>query len=192
MGSSLSQRINKVGGWLSLGQAKVLERLARGQVVMEIGSYFGKSTIAMAPAAKKLICIDYFLTKVLKGHFAHLKDKTGRLIIPSKKPDTRNIFERNVEPWRHKIEIYEMNSLDAVKLTWEPVGLLFIDGGHDYATVLSDCGFLRWVVVGGHVAFHDVKHKDIARAIKQEVSNNLEWKKVQGASNLAVYRRISG
>ena len=189
--SALSQRINKVGGWLSLEQAKVLERLARGQVVMEIGSYFGKSTVAMAPVAKKMICIDYFLTKVPKGHFGHPKDKTGRLIIPTKKPDTRNIFEKNIESWRHKIEVYEMNSLDAVKLDWEPVDLLFLDGGHDYATILSDCGFLKWVIVGGYAVFHDITWESVAKAVKQTVSNNPKWEKVRGAPNMAVYRRIS-
>lgn len=191
MGSSLSQRINKVGGWLSLEQAKVLERLARGQVVMEIGSYFGKSTVAMAPVARKIICIDYFLTKVPKGCFDSPRDKTQRLIVPLEKPDTRDIFERNVKPWRHKIEVYEMNSLDAVKLDWESISLLFIDGGHDYATVLSDCGFLKWVIVGGHVAFHDINWGGVAKAVKQVMSSNPKWKKVCGALNMAVYQRVS-
>ena len=186
----LSQRIDKVFGWLSLEQAEVLERLARGQVVMEIGSYFGKSTVAMAPVAKKMICIDYFLTKAPKGGRSP-RDKVGRVIIPSKKPDTRDIFERNVKPWRHKIEVYEMNSLDAVKLDWEPVGFLFIDGGHDYVTILSDCGFLKWVIIGGHVAFHDSTNwKDVAKVVKQVVLSNPKWKEIQGAFNMLVCQRI--
>lgn len=189
--STLSQRIDKVFGWLSLEQAKVLERLARGQIVMEIGSYFGKSTVAMAPVAKKIICIDYFLIKIPKGCFDGSRDKTQRLIVSLEKPDTRNIFERNIKPWRHKIEIYEMNSLDAVKLDWEPIGLLFLDGGHDYATILSDCGFLKWVIVGGHVAFHDINWKGVTKAVKQTVLNNPKWKKVCGAPNMVIYRRVS-
>jgi len=186
---SLSQRIAKVFGWLSLAQAEVLERLARDQVVLEVGSYFGKSTVAMAPVARKVICIDYFLVKAPRGGRVP-RDKTGRGIVPSKKPDTRDIFERNVKPWRHKIEVHEMNSLDAVKLDWEPVGLLFIDGGHDTATVLSDCGFLKWVVVGGHVAFHDIEWKSVAKAVNQVLTNNPEWERVQEVPNMLICQRI--
>lgn len=185
----LSQRIGKVFGWLSLAQAEVLERLARGQVVLEIGSYFGKSTVAMAPVAKRMICIDYFRVKTPRGGRSPL-DSTGRLIPHTKKPDTRDIFEQNVKLWRHKIEVHEMNSLDAVKLDWEPVGLLFIDGGHDTATVLNDCGFMKWVIIGGHVAFHDIGWKSVAKAVNQVLTNNPEWERVQEVPNMLICQRI--
>ena len=185
--AQLEQRIKGIGGWLHFHEAVVLERLAQDQVVLEIGSYFGKSTVVMADVAKKVICIDYFLLKGLG-----VRDTTGRLIPPDEKPDTREIFERNVKPWRHKLEVHEMNTFDAVKLDWEPVGLLFIDGGHDVATVLNDCGFLKWVIVGGHVAFHDTSWKPLGQAVGQVMSNDPEWERVLnlGCHNMAVYQRI--
>jgi len=185
---SLKQRIQGINGWLQMIEAETLERLARGQVVLEIGSYFGRSTVAMAPMAKKVICIDYF--RVGEGEYTW--DDTGRLIPFLEKPNTRDIFERNVKPWRHKIEVHEMNSLDAVKLDWEPVGLLFIDGGHDTTTVLSDCGFLRWVVEGGFVAFHDFTGwGSVARAVRQIMTDNPEWIKIEGDyGTMAVFQRI--
>ena len=182
------QRLRGIGGWLHSLEAEVLERLARDQVAMEIGSYFGRSTVVMAEVAKKVICIDFFLTKD-DGTCA--RDATGRTIPPAKKPDTREIFERNVKPWRHKIEVHEMNSLEAVELNWESVGLLFIDGGHDTATVLSDCGFLKWVVMDGWVAFHDASWKSVGQAIRQVMTNNPEWKKgVSGCGNMSIFQRV--
>jgi len=184
--TQLEQRMRGVGGWLRPQEAVVLERLARDQVVMEIGSYLGKSTVVVAEVAKKVICIDYFL---VEGNSP--KDATGRYIPPAEKPETRNIFERNVKPWRHKIEVHELNTFDAVKLNWEPVGLLFIDGGHDTATVLNDCGFLKWVVVDGYVAFHDASWTNVERAIRQVMANNPEWKRVPtNCSNMSTYQRI--
>lgn len=187
--SQLSQRINKVFGWLGLKNAQVLEQLAQGQIVMEIGSYHGRSTVAMAPAAKKVICIDYFRVKA-KGRRIP-RDDMGKEILLPEKPDTRDIFEKNVKPWRHKIEVHEMNSLDAVKLDWEPVGLLFIDGGHDYATVLSDCGFLKWVSLGGYVVFHDSTRKDVKRVLDQVMVGNPEWREIRNALGMAVYQHIA-
>ena len=85
-----------------------------------------------------------------------------------------------------------MNSLDAVKLDWEPVGLLFIDGGHDFATVVSDCGFLKWVIVGGHVAFHDFTGwRGVAQAVRQVMTDNPEWIRVEGGyGTMAIYQRV--
>ena len=187
---ALTERVKKVFGWLSLREARVLEQLARHQVVLEIGSYLGKSTVAMAPVAKKIICIDYFAVEIAEGGTS--KDKTGRLIVPSEKPDIRAGFEQNVKPWRDKLEVHEINSLDAVKLDWEPVGFLFIDGGHDYATISSDCGFLKWVVPGGHVAFHDVRSsKDVARAVSEAMTDNPQWSVTSRFDNLVVYQRIA-
>jgi len=183
---NLEERIKNVAGWLTLQEAEVLEHLARDQIVMEIGSYRGRSTVAMAPVAKKVICIDHFM---LPANYAKV-DETGRLILPDEKPNTRELFEKNVKPWRDKLEVHEMNSLEAVKLDWESVGLLFIDGGHDYETVKSDCGFLKWVTPGGHVAFHDTQWKGIAAALKEVMTDNLEWEKVESYWNIAVYRRL--
>lgn len=184
----LVQRLQGISGWLSISEADLLERLAQDQVVLEIGSFLGRSTIAMVEAAKKVICVDFF-AHAFCGSYE--RDATGRVIPPVEKPNTRDIFERNVKPWRHKIEVHEMNSLDAVKLDWEPVGLLFIDGGHDTATVLSDCGFLRWVIMGGFVAFHDSSWKSVSRAIKQVMVNNPEWKEQRSlCANMVVFQRV--
>jgi len=153
---------------------------------MEIGSYYGRSTVAMAAVAKKMICIDSFL---FGSDLPYPRDETGRLIPPAVKSDARETFEGNVAPWRDKLEVCEMDSLEAVKLDWEPVGLLFIDGGHDYETVKSDCGFLKWVIPGGHVAFHDASWGSVGKAIREAMTDNPDWEVVENYGNMLVYKR---
>ena len=55
------KRLERLGALISMEVAGVLERYARDKVVLEIGSFKGGSTVAMAPVAKKIICIDDFL-----------------------------------------------------------------------------------------------------------------------------------
>ena len=47
-------------GWLTQPEAEVLERLARGRTVLEIGSFRGRSTVAMARVAKRVFALDWF------------------------------------------------------------------------------------------------------------------------------------
>ena len=149
----LKERVGKVYGWLKPHEAEVLERLALGKVVMEIGCYMGRSTVAMVPGAYKMICFDSFLF----GKGPYPRDENGRPIPPAAKPDTREIFERNTKQWMGKIELHEMNSLKAVKLEWEPVGLLFIDGGHSIEPATADYrSWTPFIVQGGTLAIHDV------------------------------------
>jgi len=161
----LEQRMQGVGGWLFVSQARELERLAQDQVVMEIGSYQGRSAVVMAEVAKKLICVEIAVQPAL---------------------------ERNIKPWRHKVELHEMDSMDAVKLDWEPLGFLFVDGAHDYETVRSDCGFLKWVVVGGYVVFHDTHWKGVKQAVDEIMTDNPEWEKqpARGYGYMTAFRRI--
>ena len=161
------KRLERLGALISMEVAGVLERYARDKVVLEIGSFKGGSTVAMAPVAKKIICIDDFL----------LTDPADT--PPEKRIPARVTFEINVAPWRNKIDVYQMDSREAVKLEWEPVGLIFIDGGHDYETVRSDCGFLKWVKVGGYVVFHDMGMASVAQAVNEALVNNPNWRRAR-------------
>lgn len=182
------ERTEGIRGWCNPLQKVILERLAENQVVMEIGCFEGLTTVVMAPGAKKIICIDFFWM----GDPPYEEDLPGRLVLGKQKPKTRQVFERNIAPWREKIEIHEMYSQHAVKLEWEPLGLLYVDGGHDYDTVTSDLGFLKWVVVGGNAAFHDSETRayGVQRALADFFPDNPEWEMMPATHNLAVYRRI--
>ena len=47
-----------IEGWLYEHEADLLQRKARGLHVLEIGTYAGKSAIAMAHTAASVMCVD--------------------------------------------------------------------------------------------------------------------------------------
>jgi len=49
-----------VRGWLSEEEANELIRLAEGKAVLEVGTFCGRSALAMAQTARKIFCVDNF------------------------------------------------------------------------------------------------------------------------------------
>ena len=49
-----------VRGWLSKEEGNELSRLANGKVVLEVGTFCGRSTLAMAETARRVFCVDTF------------------------------------------------------------------------------------------------------------------------------------
>jgi predicted O-methyltransferase YrrM len=135
--------IADVPGWLTDEEGEALYDLAkrctgRG-VIVEIGSWKGKSTICLglgsrAGAHTRIFAIDPHADYRF-GDFKTNVDRAGitDLVTP--------------------IASLSQPAADAFE---EPVELLFVDGSHEYDLVLED--FEKWVpkvVDGGWVAFHD-------------------------------------
>lgn len=119
-------------------------RLEKGDVVLEIGSHQGRSTIVLGAAARTagatVIAVDPFVD--------------GRLFGGS---PTRRLFERNI---RHAglddvVELVTGYSTE-LRPDWDrPLQLLYIDGKHDYWTYTDD---LRWsdhLPPGAEILVHD-------------------------------------
>ena len=159
----------KVMGYLSDEQGEWLFEAAKtvaaeGDIV-EIGSFFGKSTIAMALGAKihgngRLYAIDPHTGGVTLSvkypEATQAKASLGALI--------RNMVRFNVEDI---VEPVVSTSRQAVQ-TWrdKPVRLLFIDGWHTYEECSHD--ILEWgklVAPGGAIAIDDYHWDDVKKAI---------------------------
>lgn len=135
-----------IGGWLTRDQALLLWReaaaLAPGTRVVEVGSHQGRSTVTLALANPDapVTAIDPFVD--------------GRKF--GGKP-TRSVFLANLERAgvRPRVDLREAPSND-VRSTWDgPVGLVYVDGKHDYCSARDD---FRWSVhlpPGGHLLVHD-------------------------------------
>ncbi len=169
-----------IPGYLAECEAVLLAQLAAGGVVMEIGSYQGLSTRVLATYARRVIAIDHFHpAEGARGY-----DPAG--------PGIRAVFEANLGPLLSKVEVYEMRSQEALLRMWEPLDLLFVDGGHDAATVAHDCGFCEWVKVGGHAAFHDYgrpEHPQVQPAVDAEIGKHGDWASCSRVGFLQVYER---
>ena len=49
-----------IPGWCSDVEAAALQDMAKGKIVLEIGTWKGRSAIAMATTAKHVVCVDTF------------------------------------------------------------------------------------------------------------------------------------
>jgi len=135
--------IADVPGWLTDEEGEALYELAkkcggRG-VIVEIGSWKGKSTICLglgsrAGSGARIFAIDPHADYRF-GDFKANVDRAGIADLVTPVPSLSQAAADGFD---------------------EPVELLFVDGSHEFDLVLED--FERWVpkvVDGGWVAFHD-------------------------------------
>lgn len=143
-------------GWFTEKEGRFLfesaERTAAEGVLVEIGSYQGKSTIFLslgsrAGEGKKVFAID--------PHDGG-DDREKYRVIGS--TDTFGSFKKNIEAAgaSELVVPLVMTSEKAAENWAGPVSFLFIDGGHDFECVEKD--ILMWekfLVEGGVIAMHD-------------------------------------
>lgn len=125
-------------GWLHPDEGLVLADLAKGRRVLEIGSYFGKSTICIAREAESVLCIDYF-------------DGRGT-VAPC---DTLEGFRRNLSKYQvsHKVAVGTPGEQFDSEFD-----LVFIDGSHEAESVQRDIETaIAALKPGGLIAFHDYR-----------------------------------
>ena len=125
-------------------------------IIVEVGSYKGRSTTALALACRgtgrRVIAIDTFCGN--NGDFTEEKDSlnwTGGTFLHEFMANLRkNGLEEYVVPVR--------GLSHEVAQTWaKPIDMLFIDCSHDYDDVLRDIDLLfPWVKPGGIIGLHDV------------------------------------
>lgn len=119
-------------------------RLEKGDLIVEIGSHQGRSTIVLATAARTIgatvVAVDPFVD--------------GRLFGGS---PTRQRFEANLEA-AGVDDVVELVAEYSTKLRprWDrPIQLLYIDGKHDYWTYTDDLRWSAHLDDGGEILVHD-------------------------------------
>ena len=141
---------------------EVAARYAAKGPIVEIGTYCGKSTIYLAAAASRegrlVVTVDHHRGSEenqpgWEYHDADLVDPAVGLL------DTLPCFRSTLAAAgleRHVVAIVGQ-SADVAALWRQPLGMLFIDGGHTDAAVTADyVGWAPWVSLGGALAIHDV------------------------------------
>lgn len=165
-----------IEGWLTSAEGETLFNFAmdlpEGNIV-EIGSWKGKSTFYFACGLVKrgkgcIYSVDHHMGSI---------EQQKRIKEPI---NTLNEFTENmrIRNLGHIIKPLVMDSITASKNINDDIGLIFIDGSHDYESVKSD--FKTWwpkLQVGGIIAFHDYISKDgVARFVDEIIlmRNDLE------------------
>lgn len=141
--------------------ATALRHLGTG-IVLEVGTYCGKSTLYLAGAAREtggtVVTVDhhrgseehqpgweYHDPALVDPHVGHL-DTVGTL--------RRTLADAGLED--HVVAVVGRSS--QVAALWRsPLAMLFIDGGHtDEAAIADYEGWAPWVSAGGVLVIHDV------------------------------------
>jgi predicted O-methyltransferase YrrM len=158
-----------VEGQISPDEAAALAQLAcqthRGQDIVEIGSFRGRSTCALAAGARRgagnrIYAVD--------PHTDFLGPRGGHYGPADQAELYANIVRLHLG---ELVAVVSLPSVRAARAWLTPsVGLLFIDGNHRYPAAWAD--FEAWyphVLPGGTLAFHDVDLPDVARVVDEVV-----------------------
>jgi hypothetical protein len=190
LGRRALRRILSIQGMVSREEVEMLEELAAGvdpsACIVEVGSYRGRSTAALAAGASLGSGADIFaiephepFTGILGGTFG---------------PDDRKAFFRNAikgETWE-RVRLVNLSSEIVVPGWKRPVGLLWIDGDHTFEGVTRDFeAWRRFVVPGGVVAFHDATDPELgpARLIAELVGGD-DFEPNVNVGELVALRRV--
>lgn len=121
-----------------------LQELAKGKVCLEIGAFFGRSTVCLAEVAKQVHTVDTF-----KASGSGAKQVEGDDLT------TWDDFQTNTAGWDN-IFAFIGRSEHYVPTFFIEFDLIFIDGGHKYEDVKQDIE-VCWPKLknGGIMAFHD-------------------------------------
>ncbi len=163
------------GGFLSDIEGSLLYALAqkcagRG-VIVEIGSYTGKSTIYLGKGSKAAKNVKIYAIDPHGEPFQSKEDATG----------TYEKFKMNIEKAQlgDVVNPIVRTSIEAADLISEPCELLFIDGCHKYNYVKKD--FDTWfpkVIDGGIIAFHDTLSGGPKKVVKESLFRSRVFRKV--------------
>jgi predicted O-methyltransferase YrrM len=190
--TDLEQALEGVDGWFSPEQvARVVERAAAvpatGRIV-EIGSFRGRSTIAIArsaPEGAEIVAID-----------PHAGNDRGPQEIDGFEEEAAidsKVFLTNLERAgvRDRVTYLRKFSHEALDDVTGPIDLLHIDGAHRYGPASGDIA--SWgarVVDGGVLLVHDsFSSVGVTLALATKLMFSGRWRYAGRSRSLAEYRR---
>jgi predicted O-methyltransferase YrrM len=139
-----------VDGWLTPDEGQALMNLAHGAVVLELGAYRGRSTIALASVAKRVVSVDWHRGDPAVGN----SDTLGRFMANVEAAGVRG----KVVPVVGRIE--DVGPI----LGSRTFHLVFIDDDHEATVRLSTELAVRVVRPGGWIAWHDWNYRQVQEA----------------------------
>lgn len=143
-----------VPGWLTEAEARRLAELAAGLLVLEVGSYHGRSTVALAQTAARVHAVDTH-----RGD----RDCGWGWTLPA--------LQGNLGRYglAHKVVVHLGESADVLPvLAPGAFGLALIDGAHDFESVRRDVRLAwRLLALEGHLCCHDWHEPEVRRAVRE-------------------------
>lgn len=168
----------EIEGWFTDSDKVIYEAAVKkfnsGSVFVEVGSFKGRSSVAMAieiiNSGKdiKFYCVDTW-----EGSEEHQSGKS----FEDKDVVEKKLYEKflqNIEPIKHIITPIRKPSLEAVNyFENESVDFIFLDAAHDYENVKKDLNVWKSKVKkGGLLAGHDWTWETVRNAVEEFIKEN--------------------
>ena len=182
--------VDAVDGWLRDEEGKLLYWLARNcvgrGVIVEIGSWKGKSTIWLAKGSQAGKRVAVYAVDPHDGS-GELKHTHGALW-------SFDDFKANLAAAHVDDVVVPLvrTSEEAARGFDTSVELIFIDGDHEYSAVRAD--FEAWfpkVAVGGIMAFHDADAPGPRRVAEQFVVRSRHFRNVSFVDSILVAEKVA-
>jgi predicted O-methyltransferase YrrM len=165
-----------------------------GLAIVEIGSYMGRSTVALGTGKAQgagLVAIDPWGGEGGDEVLAAFRRNLDDAGLSSEVGVFRGTSEEAAREPRRIQELLNGTRPVAVKPQEGWIGLLFVDGLHHRDAVLGDID--RWepqVAAGGLVYFHDAFfRRGVTQAVLERHLLNRRFRYLGSVSNLAMFRR---
>lgn len=180
-------RAAAVEGWLTEGQARLLWDAAasREGLVVEIGSFRGRSATILASAARHVVCVD-----------PHLGSDRGPQEIaanPALGASDFEAFHANLAEAGVADRVEHVRALSGDAAVPPAIDVLFVDGAHRYGPALED--ITRWgaaVVPGGRLLVHDsFSSIGVTLALLRALVFSREWRYLGRSRSLAQWERAA-
>lgn len=177
-----------VHGWITGDQIARLFKLAAGiardQRIVELGSWKGKSTLALGWGSKSGNSAQVWAVDPHTGTSRYWLWYNKGVPGSTYAQHRANIVAGGVDDI-----VYTLveTGLAAAGMIRQPVGLLFVDADHDYAAQ-DVCAWLPKVAPGGWVALHDTQYPSVCAAI-EIINETGEFGGRTDVDNMAVFQR---
>lgn len=159
--------VEGVEGWLAREEAALLMDLAAavpaGQVVVELGNFRGRSSVALALGSREGSGVQVFS---VDPHAEFTGPRGGRFGRADQAHLYANLARTGVGALVSVVGLDSRRA--AAAFGGARIGLLFIDGDHRYEAVRAD--FEAWrphLAPGARVAFDDCDFADVARLVAE-------------------------
>lgn len=196
---------NLPAGWLVeeasnfLSDAVVKVAKLKGDF-LEVGSFLGRSTVAMGTQIKKLKgaklwCIDIWDTAICTELAKKLPPDASH--TPKWKVDGTtplDTFKANIAEAGLATTIKPLVGItaDFIAAWKKPLRLIFVDGNHTYDFVRADAQWRKFLVKGGIIAFHDYTNYTlpfVKKAIDDEMNGDADFEFIGMAQSIKAFRR---
>lgn len=179
-----------IDGWLTDAEGEFLYNSARSckgkGLIVEIGSWRGKSTIWLAKGSKARSNVKIYAIDPHKGSLEH--KRYGE--VSTFEEFRANIKKTDVED----VVVPVLKTSEDARQDWggKPIELLWIDGAHEYEMVKLD--FDLWspcLIEGGIIAFHDtIGWPGPGKVVKDEIYNSHHFANVGFVGSITYAQKV--